>query len=179
MILGLDISTSITGVTVIDYDGNVLLNEAWNLKKCKTFFEKVKMADDKLAEIYVRPDLHIERVCIEQSLQAFRPGYSSAKTLLTLAKFNGILSWLVYETFGIEASYIAASSARKECGIAIPKGEKAKEVVMQHMLDNEPWFVVEYTKHGNPKPEYFDMADSFVIAKAGLLLCQQNKSSLY
>lgn len=176
MILGLDISTSITGVTILDYDANVLVNEAWNFKKCKTFFEKVKMADDKLAEIYSRSNIEIERVCIEQSLQAFRPGYSSAKTLLTLAKFNGILSWLVYETFGIEATYIAATSARKTCGINVPKGQKAKQVVMQHMLDNEPWFVIEYTHHGNPKPEYFDRADSYVVAKAGLLLCQQNKS---
>lgn len=176
MILGLDISTSITGVTVIDYDGNVLLNEAWNFKNCKTFFEKVKLADDKLAEIYARTDLCIERVCVEQSLQAFRPGYSSAKTLLTLAKFNGILSWLVYQTFGIEATYIAATSARKTCGITVAKGTKAKEAVMQHMLDNEPWFVIQYTNNGNPKPEYFDMADSFVIAKAGLLLCHLNKN---
>jgi hypothetical protein len=176
MILGLDISTSITGVTILDYDGNVLVNEAWNFKN-KTFFEKVKMADDKLAEIYSRSDIEIERVCIEQSLQAFRPGYSSAKTLLTLAKFNGILSWLVYETFGIEATYIAATSARKTCGIKVPKGQKAKQVVMQYMLDNEDWFVIEYTHHGNPKPEYFDRADSYIVAKAGLLLCQQNKSS--
>lgn len=176
MILALDISTSITGVTVLDYNGKVLLNEAWHFKRCKTFYEKVSLADDKIRELHNNPDFRIEHVYVEESLQAFRPGYSSAKTLLTLAKFNGTLSWLVYKTFGIETEYIGASTARKQCGIKIPKGQKAKAVVLQHLLDNEPWFVVEYTKHGNPKSEYFDMADSFVIAKAGLLLCQQIKS---
>ena len=53
------------------------------------------------------------------------------------------------------------------CGIKVPKGEKAKPVVLQYVLDNEPKFVVEYTKHGNPKPDSFDKADSWVMAKAG------------
>ena len=176
MILALDIGTKITGVTVLDYEGKVLLNEAWYFKRCKTFYEKVSLADDKLLEIYNNPDFRIERVYVEESLQRFAPGYSTAKILLTIGRFNGTLSWLVYKTFGIEVEYIGASTARKQCGIKIPRGQKAKAVVLQHLLDNEPWFVVEYTKYGNPKSEYFDMADSFVIAKAGLLLCQQIKS---
>ncbi len=38
MIFGLDISTSITGATVIDDDGKVVFNEAWDLRKYKEFF---------------------------------------------------------------------------------------------------------------------------------------------
>ena len=51
---------------------------------------------------------------------------------------------------------------------------EAKEVVVEFLLDNEPKFVVQYTKFGNVKPECFDKADSIVIAKAGYL-CQQNR----
>ena len=36
----------------------------------------------------------IQKIFIEENLQAFRPGFSSAKTLLTLARFNGIVSYL-------------------------------------------------------------------------------------
>ena len=32
MVIGLDISTSITGVTVIDREGKIILNEAWDLR---------------------------------------------------------------------------------------------------------------------------------------------------
>ena len=74
---------------------------------------------------------------------------------------------MCYSLWSLEPQYLAATSARKLCGIKIPKGEKAKPVVLQYVLDNEPTFVVEYTKHGNPKPDSFDRADSWVIAKAG------------
>ena len=98
---------------------------------------------------------------------AFRPGFSSAKTILTLAKFNGIVSYICKRDFGIEPEYIGASTARKTCGIKVERGKKAKEVVLNFLLDNEESFDIEYTKHGNPKPGSYDRADSYIIAKAG------------
>ena len=47
--------------------------------------------------------------------------------------------------------------------------EKAKQVVLKFLLDNEPSFVIDYTRNGNPKPESYDKADSIVIAKAGVI----------
>jgi hypothetical protein len=35
------------------------------------------------------------------------------------------------------------------------------------LLETEPAFNIEYTKHGNPRPESYDRADAIVIAKAG------------
>ena len=51
MILGLDISTSITGYTLIDGD-KVILNSAWDTRKYKDFFEKVIHVKAGLEEIY-------------------------------------------------------------------------------------------------------------------------------
>ena len=48
-------------------------------------------------------------------------------------------------------------------------------MVIQYVVDNVPDVPIEYTKHGNPKPQCFDMADSWVIAKAGWLTCQTKK----
>jgi hypothetical protein len=76
-----------------------------------------------------------------------------------------------------EPEYIAATSARKLCGIRIPKGVKAKGVVINYVLDNVPNVTIQYTKFGKPKPECFDKADSWVIAKAGYTLCQREKNS--
>jgi hypothetical protein len=108
----------------------------------------------------------------------FRSGFSSAKTLSTLSSFNGVVSYLCYRELGLKPEHIAATSARKACGITIPKGQKAKEVVVQFLLDNEPHFVVEYTKSGNIKPQYYDIADSIVIAKAGWELVQQRENRM-
>jgi hypothetical protein len=177
MILGLDISTSITGVTVIDNDGKVVFNEAWDFRNKKyfpTLFHKGREIKELLRQI--DDEFNISSVFIEQSLQSFRSGFSSAKTLSTLSRFNGIVSWLCYEVFELQPEYVAATSARKKCGIKIPKGVKAKQVVIQYVLDNVPSVLIEYTKHGNPKPHCFDKADSWVIAKAGYL-CQMEKSA--
>jgi Holliday junction resolvasome RuvABC endonuclease subunit len=174
MILGLDISTSITGYTLIDED-KVVLNGAWDTRKYKDFFEKVIHVKAGLDEVNEQYGKEIEAVYIEQSLQSFRSGFSSAKTLSTLSRFNGIVSWLVFDQYKIKPEYIAATSARKLCGIKIPRGEKAKAVVLKYLLDNEPGFVIEYTRNGNPKPESYDRADSLVIAKAGVI-CERKSS---
>ena len=168
MILGLDVSTSITGATVLDNDGNIIYNEAWDTRKFKNFFEKVEHVEKNIKELCSKCN-GIERVYIEQSLQSFRSGFSSAKTLSTLARFNGVVSWLVYRILQTEPQYIAAISARKACGITVPRGTKAKQVVIEHVLKNVPQIEIEYTKHNNVKPHCYDKADSWVIAQAGLV----------
>ena len=172
MILGLDISTSITGATVLDESGNVVFCEAWDFRNKRhfpTLFEKGHEIKELLYQLKL--EHNITSAYIEQSLQSFRSGFSSAKTLSTLSRFNGIVSWLCYEVFDLKPEYIAATSARKKCGITIPKGVKAKEVVIKYVLDNVTEVPISYTKHGNPKPHCYDMADSWVIARAGYIEC--------
>ena len=174
MILGLDVSTSITGITILEKDGTLVYNDSWDTRKYKSFFEKVKYVEEQvihLSKLYGG----FERVFIEESLQSFRSGFSSAKTLSTLARFNGVVSWLVYRILKTEPEYLAATSARKLCGIKVPRGTKAKQVVIQHILDNVPEIQIEYTKQNNVKPHCYDKADSWVIAKAGLIQCQQER----
>jgi hypothetical protein len=165
MILGLDISTSITGYTILGNKGNIVVCDHIDLRKEKNFFLKAAQIEGTLNEL--RSQYFIEKVYIEQSLQSFRSGFSSAQTLSLLSKINGIVSWICYNIFGSEPLYFAATSARKECGVKVPRGQKAKEVVLQFVLDNVPEFDVEYTKFGNPRPGYGDRADSYVIARAG------------
>ena len=174
MILGLDVSTSITGITILEKDGTLVYNDSWDTRKYKSFFEKVKYVEEQvihLSKLYGG----FEKVFIEESLQTFRSGFSSAKTLSTLARFNGVVSWLVYRILKTEPEYLAATSARKLCGIKVPRGTKAKQVVIQHILDNVPEIQIEYTKQNNVKPHCYDKADSWVIAKAGLIQCQQER----
>jgi len=174
MILGLDISTSITGATVLDGDGKVVYNDAWDTRKFKDIFEKANFVHEKIKALV--EEKSIEHVFIEQSLQSFRSGFSSAKTLSTLSRFNGIVSWMVFEILNIKPEFIPATSARKSCGIKVLRGENAKEKVVHFLLDNEPEFVVEYTKFGNFKPGIYDKADSIVIARAGKICLEKVKS---
>jgi len=178
VILGIDISTSITGFAVIG-DGQLLHYSSIDLRKYKGAFAKADRIKEYITDFYENYQLDqdndgwgeshhpIEHIYIEQPLHMFMRGRSSAKTLSTLMTFNGIVSWLIYELFEIEPQYISASSARKNAGIRVPRGSKAKEVVLKHLLENEKAFTIEYTKNGNPKPESYDRADAIVVAKAG------------
>ncbi len=176
MYLGLDISTSITGITILDSNGNVMLNEVVDMrsKKFKTFFMKAEAVERRLVQL--KNTYNIQKIYIEQSLQAFRPGLSSAQVILTLGKFNGIVSWICYKIFGFEPEYIGASTARKSLGIKVERGENAKEIVLKHVVQLEKTFQVQYTPKGNPVAGTFDRADSYVIAKAGYLSCQTVKN---
>ena len=171
MILGLDVSTSITGVTLLDARGNILRNFAIDTRRHNNFFDKALEVEKYLREMKIVP----RRVFIEQSLQSFRSGCSSAKTLSALSRFNGVVSWICYKSWDVEPEYIAATSARKMVGIKVPRGEKAKKCVMKYVIDNVPDVLIEYTKKGNPRPCCYDMADSWVIAKAGCEICQKEK----
>jgi hypothetical protein len=177
VVLGIDISTSITGFAVVG-DDQLLHYSSVDLRKHKGIFNKANALKEYLEDLFENYQLDqegswgesnhpIECIYIEQPLHMFMKGKSSAKTLSSLMSFNGVVSWLVYELFEMEPKYIAATSARKQCGIKIPRGQKAKQVVLEHLLKNEPGFNIEYTKFGNPKPESFDRADAIIIAKAG------------
>ncbi len=186
MILGLDISTSITGFAVVG-DGQLLHYSSIDLRKHKGVFDKANALKVYIEDLFENYQLNqedsqgwgessfpIEHIYIEQPLHMFMKGKSSAKTLSALMTFNGIVSWLIYELFEIEPQYIAATSARKHCGIKVKRGEKAKEVVLKNLLDNEKAFHIEYTKFGNPKPDSYDKADAIVVAKAGHIIENNN-----
>jgi Holliday junction resolvasome RuvABC endonuclease subunit len=176
MILGLDVSTSITGATILNEKGEVVFCESWDTRNANKFKDLFEKADFIRLQIFaLSHKFQIKEVYIEQSLQSFRSGFSSAQTLSTLSRFNGIVSWICFKSLGIKPEYISAPSARKACEIKVPRGSKAKEEVLKHVLDILPGFVVEYTKHGNPRPGAFDRADSWVIAKAGFLKWKEKK----
>ena len=166
-ILALDISTSITGATIFK-DSKIIESLYWdtrNKRKFPTLYEKADFLQKNLWTLKAKYD--ITDVFIEQSLQSFRSGFSSAKTLSTLARFNGIVSWNCYKAFDVKPEMIAASSARKIAGVGIKRGDNAKEKVLKFVIDNYPQIAIEYTKHGNPKPGMLDMCDSIIIALAG------------
>jgi hypothetical protein len=174
MILALDVSTSITGVSVVNKNGEIQFCDSIDLRKHKNFFTKCKVAKSFITDL--KRDYAISEIYIEQPFMFFNSGGSSAKTMAALQRFNGVISWICYSCFDVTPKYLTAGQARKEIGIKVPRGQKAKPVVLQFVLDNDPHFSVEYTKYGNPKPNSYDKADSWVIAKAGWSVWKKSQS---
>ena len=175
MLLGLDVSTSITGATVVNNDGELVYCDAWRTdKKDLSFFDKLSKIKKRIESI--KKLYKIKEIYIEEPLMGFKSGFSSAQTIAKLQRFNGAVCWMCKETFKRNPAQIRASSARKLCGIKVEKGKKAKDVVLNFLLDSEPTFEISYTKYGNPTKGSYDMADSIVIARAGFKLWKEKNS---
>ena len=171
MILSFDLSTSCCGVTKLDEQKKIVLCEALNFNNKKhfpTFFSKVQRMENYIKDL--KTQYKIDEIAIEAPLMNFKKGQSNMKIIGLLLRFNGIISWLVYSIFEKEPHMISATSARKKIGISIPKGQNAKKYVMKHLLQYDPEFsrLVQFTKHGNPKPSNYDQMDSYVIGKSFL-----------
>ena len=182
MILGLDVSTSCTGWCLIEENSKLIDIGFISLEKHKGIYSKAKIVEKALQNILISHS--VEKVFIEENLQAFRPGLSSAKTLSTLARFNGIVSLLCYQVFEIEPIHVNVNAARKSLGIKIERqskcGKSTKEQVVEWASGELKDFLwpTKVLKSGKRKglemldPASFDMADAYVISRAGVVLEQ-------
>ena len=176
MILALDISTSITGFCVFNQWDCIHIGHV-DLRKEKDFFKKIDLVKNKIEEL--NKHYKFEKVVIEEAFQSFGRGLSSAKTLFTLAKFNGIIQYIVF-SLGIDASVINVNNARKLVGIKIDKKDKTKttkEKVLEQVqqLNSTLMWPKRILKSGPRKGLEiyddccYDRADAWVIGKAHLL----------
>lgn len=181
-VLGLDISTSCTGFSVFDSDGSLIKLGYIRLDSNKSVFSRVTEVSKSIIEL--SEHFNIERIFIEENLQAFRPGLSSAKTLLTLARFNGMVSYQAYKILDIHPDYVNVNTARKLVGLKINrKSEKTTKDQVYEWVTNDlklsntkvTW-PFKILKSGPRKgieildTAAYDMSDAYVICKAGMSL---------
>ena len=181
MILALDISTSCTGWCVFDENG--LRDTGYiNLSKHKGMYEKAGRIKTELLELIIK--YPFDKVVVEENLQAFRPGLSSAKTLMTLAQFNGVVRWICHADLNSEVNSVNVNTARKTVGLKIERNSKKKtkdqvwEWVKNVNKSDEVKISWPYKtlKSGPNKGqvrlcnEAYDMADAYVIGKGHFLL---------
>ena len=174
MILGLDISTSITGVSIIDRNSELIYCEAWRTdKKNLSFYQKLDIIKENV--LFIRAQYPIEMVYVEEPLGMFASGRSSAQIISKIQRFNGATCWILSQAFNLEPQYINTFTARKKCGISVKRGQNSKEIVLKNILEEYKNFKAEYTKKGNPIKGTYDRADSVVVAKAGHYLFEEGK----
>ena len=181
LILGLDVSTSCTGICVIDKDvhpddkgSHILILDRIEFKKCVTLWDKADRVKSELLQ-------HISKLgetptvfALEEPLLGFSKGMSSAATITTLMRFNGIVSYIGRGMFNIDPTYISAAHARKTCGVKLQRtsvaGISQKEQVFKHMSENDLKHVVWPKKKSGADADWSrDATDAYVIAQAALL----------
>jgi len=182
LVLGLDVSTSCTGVCVLDPSKSTLIGEhivfleRIEYKKQKTLWEKADYTARFLEDIRKKYEGDY-RFALEEPLLGFRSGMSSAATITTLMRFNGIVSYIGRNIFKIDPTYISSAHARKLCGIKVQRtsiaGMSGKEQVFKFMSENDLKHVVwPSKKNGKPVDWSRDATDAYVIARAACVDCQ-------
>tara|TARA_S200000501_G_scaffold48545_1_gene39061 strand:+ start:2800 stop:3369 length:570 start_codon:yes stop_codon:yes gene_type:complete len=174
--LGLDISTSIIGICFLDNNYNLVNLQAINLKKIKCMFQKSLIVKNELSKIKSNYNISENlEVSIEEAFQSFSKGFSSAKTLSQLNRFNGIVSYLTYEAFGKTPEYINVNSARKNLDIKIDRksDKNTKEQIFEWVQKEIDFDWPTKTLKSGPNKglvkndeSCYDMSDAYVICRA-------------
>tara|TARA_B100001059_G_C17837773_1_gene589486 strand:+ start:5599 stop:6174 length:576 start_codon:yes stop_codon:yes gene_type:complete len=181
--IGLDISTSIIGMSLF-LNGNLVKLMHVDLTKTKCMFDKAKKFEEefqmKIAKDMSDNFLEISDIYIEDTLQSFSRGMSSARTLMQLSRFNGIVSNIAFRITKIKPVFINVNTARKSLGIKIDKNSSKdkKEQIMDWVsadLGGYDWptkIISRGPNKGHVKYEKFcyDIADAYVICKAGIII---------
>jgi len=175
-ILGLDISTSVIGMAVMDLDKNLI--EYKNLKLSSKLGLELRCHNFKKEVSDFFGEYCFVNIYVEQPFMMFSGGKTTAQTMSKLQRFNGMCCYAVYgETF-LVPELIHANTARKKMNISIPRNVKKKKTYIVEQVKNKyPSFNYELTRFGNPKPGTDDIADAIVIAHAGVCIYKEGKDA--
>lgn len=177
-ILGLDISSSCIGYSIMDEDGKLIeLN-------CVKFADKLSLFD-KLREFKKNTkhikEMPIKYIAIEEPLKKFMGKFSSATTIALLNFFNGMISSHLFIEFGIEPVYFNVNNARATAfpGLKVEKdGKTIKHVVWERVMQLEPKIEWKYgPKSRKLLDENYDMSDSYVVSLAFLINLDKQKTT--
>lgn len=179
--VGLDISTSIVGLVVLNsVTGDLVSMDAIKLtgKKYSDVWVKATHVENELARIVDMDKYLVNSIFVEEAHMRFTPGFSSAKTLFSLSRFNGIVSFIAYKLFGQKPKMTNVRTARKHLGIKINYKDKTKDTktkvfeAVKKINPHFPW-AQHVAKGGKSKGQTvwskhnFDMADAWVICEGG------------
>ena len=169
--LGLDISSSKIGIALLDNE-NVIISDVLKFKSNQSLEERAAQFERRMREIdthYVIYDVYVEQPAI-----MFRGGKTTAFTMATLQRFNGMCCYVLSQIFEMDASLVNPNSARSILGIKVPRkvaSKEKKKAIIENISERfGDQFQYNLTRQGNPQPGTDDRADALVVALAGPLL---------
>jgi RNase H-fold protein (predicted Holliday junction resolvase) len=108
-ILGLDISSSKIGIALLDKD-EIVISEVLKFKSNMSLEERAEIFEQRMREINEQHVVY--DVFVEQPAMMFKGGKTTAFTMATLQRFNGMCCYVVNIVFEQEAELINPNSTR-------------------------------------------------------------------
>ncbi len=176
MILGLDISSSIIGLAVID-DKKLVYTSHFDLEPDKKRDHNLVFDEIKKWLNDVKTKFKITKINVEEPMKRSTNGKTSINVLALIFKVNFIVCRICYELFGFSVVYVNAASARKKYKILNKEPLKRnfqyysstkdiKKYVLERTLILFPSFEQDLTfsKNGIILGHNLDIADAIVMA---------------
>lgn len=177
IVLGLDISTSITAYTLINTElpqnDQLVKTYVIYLSEVKDLYVKSCKVREAFKELV--KEHKVDRIIVEDSLQSFRRGLSSARTLSTLTRFNGMVCFLAEDILKRKVERVNVIHARSSIGIKLDrKSDKGTKDQVLEWVTMQPQFTAfdwptKTLKSGPRKGKTildkccYDIADSAVM----------------
>lgn len=177
---GWDVSTAVIGVCAVSNTGPVLWNTI-DLRRFDDMIEKYRHARNSICAILndrLFVGCEVDHT-IEDRLGGFTRGMTNQNTLLKLSAMNAVVTSFI-DTYGSNQSirHLLPRTVMKHVGLKAQKGEDKKKIAVEfarkETVDCVNPFVPEYTKGGNFKPGVTDLADAYLLARAGLNICSKS-----
>lgn len=188
-VLGLDVSTSNVGICLIDSeicsDEPVILAYGIPISNIKGLYMKSRAIQNEFLNISKGHSVDV--IVVEEPLQAFRKGMSSAHTIAQLNRFNGIVSYIARTAFDRPVVLCNAVEARKKVGIKLDKSSEigTKDQVLwwvkgRSEMKNFSWpqkILKSGPDAGKSRDEAhcYDIADAFVVSLWGSKFLQESE----
>ena len=167
-ILGLDISSSCIGYSILDYNEK---DNSVNLIDCNyiippkkgTIFERLNQTRDNIKEIL---NIYKPNKIVIEDIAKFMAGASTAKTIITLAVFNRVIGLTCYEYLGESPELFNVMKIRHgiKFGKQLPKKEEIPDIVGKHLGIKFPYTYKIFRGKTQIRKESYDMADSLAVA---------------
>jgi hypothetical protein len=178
LVLGLDISTTVTGVTIIE-NGDIIFCDHIQLELLSSkepdrdLLDKGLMVEEYLTVL--KSKFNIDRIWVEDKLSGYSGGGTNAHTMAVLIAFNKVVCWIVMKLWGFKPYKVNVSHARKVVtgqGRA-KEGEDIKVVMLAWVVKKFPYFQVDLNRNGNVQKYIYDRSDSTIIAYYGHLMLKR------
>ena len=177
LFLGLDLSTTCTGVTVLDHGGSVLACDVVRPRASLSLVEKSHKICNYLRLLRESHEAGGECkktewfVVLEGAAKRWVNGKGAATGLMTLAMLNSIISYECRSIFGCRATIVHPALPRAYFGPHISQtrlglGLKSKDSVLNFILQGVPSFPLHSARNSTEWmcKTNFDQSDSYLLA---------------
>lgn len=180
--LGIDASTSSTGICLLDKEKQIIELFAIDLSKISALVDKANLVESKLKEIQQKYSDYNFLILLEEPASAYAIGKSSARTLQILNQFSGCVQFIVSRLFQRHAVLLSPHEIRKSNFVKLLKpktfGITTKEQLLAEFKRIHPMFPIPMkTLKSGPRrglqltcESFYDQVDAYFCAKTILIL---------